>query len=71
MQLQSTVENFRQHMLHQDTSFIAPSMNELKNGVICALFRKVKQFRIIAKLNYVTESLLTVYFSMCCYRRLH
>ena len=30
MQLPSTVDNFRQHLLHHDTSFIAFSMNELK-----------------------------------------
>ena len=30
IQLLSTVDNFRQHLLHHDTSFIAFSMNELK-----------------------------------------
>ena len=30
MQLPSTEYNFRQHLLHHDTSFIALSMNELK-----------------------------------------
>ena len=30
IQLPSTVDNFRQHLLHQDTSIIAFSMNELK-----------------------------------------
>ena len=30
MQLPSTVDNFRQYLLHHDTSFIAFSMNELK-----------------------------------------
>ena len=30
MQLPSTVDNFRQHLLHHDTSFIAFSMNERK-----------------------------------------
>ena len=30
MQLPSTVDNFRQHLLHHNTSFIAFSMNELK-----------------------------------------
>ena len=30
MQLSSTVDNFRQHLLHHNTSFIAFSMNELK-----------------------------------------
>ena len=31
MQLPSTVENFRQHLLHLNISVIAFSMNELKN----------------------------------------
>ena len=30
MQRPSTVNNFRQHLLHHDNSFIAFSMNELK-----------------------------------------
>ena len=30
MQLPSTFDNFRQHLLHHNTSFIAFSMNELK-----------------------------------------
>ena len=30
MQLLSTEYNFRQHLFHHDTSFIAFSMNELK-----------------------------------------
>ena len=32
MQLPSTVDNFRQHLLHHNTSFIAFSMNELKTN---------------------------------------
>ena len=40
-----------------------------KGDVIAALLRREKQFRIITLLNYVTE--VTVYFSECCYRRLH
>ena len=35
---------------------------------IAALLRREKQFRIITQLNYVT--VVTVYFSVCCYRRL-
>ena len=30
MEIPPTVDNFRQHLLHHDTSFIAFSMNELK-----------------------------------------
>ena len=30
IQLPSTVDKFRQHLLHHDTSFIAVSLNELK-----------------------------------------
>ena len=36
-------------------------------------FIKTRQvlFKIITRLNYVTESLVTVCFSVCCYRQLH
>ena len=38
MQLPSTVNNFRQHLLNHDTSFIAFSMNELKTDAPSEVF---------------------------------
>ena len=34
IQLPSTVDNFRQHLFHHDTSFIAFSMNELSMNLV-------------------------------------
>ena len=38
MQLPSTEYNFRQHLLHKNTSIIAFSINELKKGNIFEIF---------------------------------
>ena len=38
MQLPSTEDNFRQHLLHKNTSIIAFSINELKKGNIFEIF---------------------------------
>ena len=38
MQLPSTVNNFRQHLLNHDTLFIAFSMNELKTDAPSEVF---------------------------------
>ena len=37
MQLPSTVDNFRQHLRHHNTLFIAFNMNDLKEGPFAAL----------------------------------
>ena len=37
----------------------------------CFIYTWEVIFRISTRLNYVTESLVTVYFSVCCYRQLY
>ena len=47
----------------------ADQNSDPKDDVIAALLRREKQFKMILQLNCVT--VVTVYFSVCCYRRLH
>ena len=62
--------NFHKDRCADKISLIPADQNsDPKGDVIAALLRREKQFRIITQLNYVT--VVTVYFSVCCYRRLH
>ena len=62
--------NFHKDKCADKISLIPADQNsDPKGDVIAALLRREKQFRIITQLNYVT--VVTVYFSVCCYRRLH
>ena len=47
----------------------ADQNSDPKGDAIAALLRREKQFKMILQLNCVT--VVTVYFSVCCYRRLH
>ena len=48
VQFPSTVDNFRQHLLHHNTSFIAFSINELKTRFFRALKRSYFVFKKVS-----------------------
>ena len=68
--LPSTVDNFRQHLLHYGTSFIAFSMNELKVTVTCSWIGKGERERGCFEYFFTLRCYGVIRISICWIIRL-